>query len=87
MADVELVVKIPEEMYKKLLNKGAIMCLSGYEEIIANGTPLDDVLNKIRAEMEWIKSRNTDTGYRWWNNAISNCQHIIDHYKTESKEE
>ena len=40
MADVELVVKISEEMYKKLLNKGAIMCLSGYEGIIANGTSL-----------------------------------------------
>lgn len=40
MADIELVVKIPEEMYKKLLNKGKIMCLSGYEGIIANGTPL-----------------------------------------------
>lgn len=40
MADIELVVKIPEEMYKKLLNKGAIICLSGYEGIIANGTPL-----------------------------------------------
>ena len=40
MADIELVVKIPEEMYKKLLNKGAIICLSGYERIIANGIPL-----------------------------------------------
>lgn len=45
-------------------------------------TSADDVLDKLRAEMEQLKHQNTDvSGYRWWNNAIDNCLHIIDDYK------
>ena len=57
MADIELVVKIPEEMYKKLLNKGSIVCLSGYERVIANGIPLPKEYGKLIILSEDIVKR------------------------------
>ena len=37
---MELVVKIPDDKYADIIRRGRVICLSGYEEMIANGTPL-----------------------------------------------
>jgi hypothetical protein len=55
MADVELVIKIPEEAYKLLKNEGVDWL--GAEHIlnaVANGTPFADILGQIRAEIEKV---------------------------------
>ena len=41
MADIELVIKIPEEMYTQIINENGIdTMLISYQDIIKNGTPL-----------------------------------------------
>lgn len=58
MADVELVIKIPEELYKTYKDRPPMLGDGGMDMIaqaIANGTPLDDVKAEIqrRADDPW----------------------------------
>ncbi len=54
MADIELIIKIPEEVYKNIQSKSTEIQAEGYtvENTILNGTPLNEVLDNIRAEIE-----------------------------------
>ena len=60
MADVELVIKIPEEMYMQIIDENGIdIMLIPYKDIIKNGTPLTpDILadllmeERIRGELK-----------------------------------
>lgn len=52
MADIELLIKIDEDAYKeikKIVADENEMCFM--QKLIANGTPLNEVLDKIRAEI------------------------------------
>lgn len=53
MADIELVIKIDEEEYKKI--KVCTSFMPWAEHLIKNGTPLNDVFDKIRAEIAELK--------------------------------
>lgn len=62
MADIKLVIKIPEDIYKDIIETRFI-----YDEdneivadVIKNGTLLDDVLNKIKAEILLIDKNVKD---------------------------
>ena len=57
MADIELVIKIPEEEYNTRKETGYFSDNFKILEAVANGTPLDDVLEQITAEIEEYKSR------------------------------
>lgn len=100
MADIELVIKIPEEAYKLLKNEGVDWL--GAEHIlnaVANGTPLPKGHGRIgdlTAVMDDINQsikEMTDVGitvdgeYLWakLNDAIYNAQTIIEAYKAGSE--
>ena len=72
---MKLIIDIPEDYYEIIKHHVDNHQLDYRPfEIIANGTPLDDV----KAEIERLKHQYTDvSGYRWWNNAIDNCLHTI----------
>ena len=74
MADIELVIKIPEETYKDIIENGFI-----YDEdnevvthAIKNGTPLDD----LRAEIQDLY-----VGYRHGYEIMADVLQIIDKYR------
>lgn len=78
MANIALVIKIDEEKYKRLLDKKQrYVGMTKYELTIANGTPFDDVLDKIKAEIEDYCERSNIT----CDSSISACLDIIDKYK------
>jgi len=84
---MKLLIEISEEAYKLLQTDGVDWL--GAEHIlnaVANGKPLDDVLNEIKAEIE------TDTE-KWWYGVNDDCfiklsdvLEIIDKYKAESED-
>ena len=86
MAAIELLIKVPEEYYK------AIKKIPKYQYttdmlIIANGTPLTEIFEGIKAEIEGLKHEHTDvSGYRWWDNAIDNALSIISHHIGEGSD-
>ena len=64
---MKLIINIDED-YVKIINKNGA---SNYpEEVIKNGTPLDDVLDKIRAEIDqkqydFMADKDYDEGIRF----------------------
>jgi predicted RNase H-like nuclease (RuvC/YqgF family) len=87
MADIELVIKIDEKTYNIIKGFGDIPIDNTYEVamVIINGTPLNEVLDEIRAEImdfeeELFHRPNTDyTDYA----AVRHCVEIIDKYREE----
>lgn len=82
MADIELVIKIPEEIYKasQIIDVKHEDVIQIPLENIANGTPLD----KIKAEIElnrneWIKGKDAE-----WH-TYDKCLLIIDKYTAEKE--
>ena len=56
MADIELVIKIPEEMYTQIINKNGIdTILIPYKDIIRNGTPLPKGHGRL-IDADWLKN-------------------------------
>ena len=83
MADIELVVRIPEEMYAQIIDeKGIDAMLIPYKDIIKNGTPLD----KIRAEIEELKIEDNSHNicFKVHNDVVEIVLRIIDKYKAET---
>lgn len=98
MADIELVIKINEETYKKCKWKNnGVVGLEWWERAIANGTPLPkghgrlidaDELYKQDKE-EWLCPNNApfiSTDYAHVFAEIDNAPTIIEADKTESEE-
>ena len=47
MADIELVIKMPEKVYKSILDINALGCgVSDIKKIIRNGTPCEDAIRR-----------------------------------------
>ena len=70
---MKLVINISDEKWRAV--KDGTWC--GSVEI-ANGTPLTEVLEDIKTDIEGLKHEHTDvSGYRWWDNAIDNALSII----------
>lgn len=93
MADIELVIKIPEEIRLALINNIQLsidkqsICDSYIKHAIINGTQLsnkEDTLNKIKAEIEQnaFKSIGDSSRYIF----VNWVNRIIDKYKSESEE-
>lgn len=81
---MKLVIKIPEEDYNFVKKQVADGITNPLKICIANGTPLDNITDEIKA----LKYEHTDvSGYRWWNNAIDNALHIIRDIKADGGEE
>lgn len=65
MADIELVIKIPEETYKNIQSENfwldSGLTLSNAYDFIKNGTPLNDLLQRLRKRISDLY--NTDVTY------------------------
>ena len=88
MADIELVIKISEEMYAQIIDKNGIdTMLIPYKDIIKNGTPLPKGhgdLKDMDDIYEALEGWNDDTG--WIVDAIDNqAPTIIETDKAESE--
>lgn len=86
MADIELVIKIPEEIYKasQIIDVKYEDVIQIPLEVIAKGIPLD----KIRAEIEELKPNNPNfKGYFEQNVALNKVLEVIDKYMGESEKE
>lgn len=82
---MKLIIDIDEKLYKDIQTIGIPIGKIAYVlKAIKSGTPLDDVLNKIRAEIEQI----TDTMGVSYNQYVSKIDvlQIIDKYKAESED-
>ena len=97
MADIELVVKISEEDYNNIapfLNgepiKGGFNLFKALE-IIKNGTPLNEVLDEIRAEIdEQIDLHDTPFEIDYGRDVsfcggLNKAKEIIDEYRKEQE--
>lgn len=94
MSKIRLVVEIDEKRYESICDgvekskKVNVPSLYAHK-IIANGIPLDDVLDKIRTEIsdfekEIFQRPNTDySDYA----AVRHCLEIIDKYRNEESKE
>lgn len=88
MADIELVIKIDKDYYDLL--KNGVYCGDDYLpiKIIAHGTPLNEVLDEIRAEIDDL-DRYYDNDYFSGNkDAMFKCNEvmqIIDKYREEQE--
>ena len=64
MADIELVIKMPEEVYKSIINgKNYISYQEYVEEAIKNGTPLPKGHGRIIDESQITGTFTWDNGY------------------------
>ncbi len=90
MTDIELVIKIPEELKRAVDNNeeyrlytesvGHVMLTA-----IKNGKPLDNVLDEIKAEIEMEKLEDSPNFFiKAYNDGIERVLRIIDKYKAES---
>ena len=77
MADIELLIKIPEWVIDKDDYTNYLGCMSEkLYETLKNGTPLDDIKAEIEKETEWAKEH----GCYEWLGAYDACLEIIDKY-------
>lgn len=91
MADIDLVIKIPEEIRLALINNIQLsidqqsICDSYIKQAIINGTPLD----KIRTKVESIERYGTNNGKDLWLRTPEEIKedvlNILDKYKEEGK--
>lgn len=88
---MKLVIDIPENTYKRIQT----LASNGYFEHdicgnsmrrIADGKPLDSVLDDIRAEIEMEKLGDSSNFFvKAYNDAVDRVLAVIDKYKTESE--
>ena len=78
MADIELIIKIPEEEYKII--KAGKAPMTWVEHLIKNGTPLNDVFDKIKAEIREFSVVGESGTYRIMTYIVNQ---IIDKYRGE----
>lgn len=86
MADIEIVVKIPKKFYKKV--KYGRSANNLINNAIANGTPFNKVIDKIRAEIEKLPTEKCTETRRIYIDADDfkeNVLAILDKYKAESE--
>ena len=90
MADIELVIKIPKDVYTRLFDNGiqdneiATDDICEMARSLRRGTPLDEVLDKIRAEIvAKIGEHNLDD-YDYCSGLIC-ARNIIDKYRKEQE--
>lgn len=79
MADIELVIKIDEEEYKNI--KACTSFMPWAEYLIKNGTPLNDVLDKIKAEIREFSVVGESGTYRIMTYIVNQ---IIDKYRCKA---
>ena len=75
MSDIAMVIRLPEETYKeikKIVRNGNEMCF--IQELIANGTPLED----IKAEIQSIRNSWEKDNYHDEADALTLALEIID---------
>ena len=92
MADIELVIKIPEEVYKNIQSKSTEIQAEGYivENAILNGIPLpkghgDLIDRKELLDTFWTYCRGGDFGYHQAEDLIKSKLAIIEADRAESE--
>ena len=78
---MKIVIDISEEDYQ-LMKVGHIPF--NILDKVMNGTPLTDILDKIRAEIEALKC--PFGSYGEWYDGVADCLDIIDKHKAESED-
>lgn len=90
MADIELVIKIPEEIYEasQILDVKYEDTVQIPLEVIANGTPLPKCHGRLIDESDLIPDSDYEDGifYAVSTGAIYAAQTIIEAYKAESED-
>ena len=85
MADIELVIKIPEKLYNMACNYPE-MILAGYPQCIRNGTPLPKGHGELKDVNEiWRLYDYSDIDYTM-SDALDDASTIIEADKAESEE-
>lgn len=94
MTDIELVIKISEEEYINIKNATNSLIDNGIERAsmskvclaILDGTPLNEILDKIRGEIKELEYLNIEDGSDGYDKYIEQYEvlQIIDKYRTES---
>ena len=80
---MKLVIDISEERYTDILRIADVQGfrrMPSLEQVIANGTPLEDIAGEIKNEIECDWKADYD-GYRF---GVSECLDIIDKYTKEN---
>ena len=97
MADIDLVIKIPEEMYEALRKAYVITSgirsgktfMSDIYNAVANGTPLDKIRTEIKAMFppagEWMYDEGSQENTVC--EVLADVLRIIDTYEIESEEQ
>ena len=80
---MKLIIDIPDNEYKYTCER-TLHDRSIWDDAIRKGTPLDDALDKIRAEIAVLDDADYD--YEGYYKAITDAIKIIDKYKAESEE-
>lgn len=93
MADIELIIKIPKEVYEKQRYSQYFGAWSVVlQKCFENSTPLTEVLDKIKADIEQYQadcdlSCSDDGNCKTCNNiTFGSIYRIIDKYRKESEE-
>ncbi len=76
MADIELLIKISEEMYKTACNYPE-MVLAGYPQCIKNGTPLPKGHGRLK-DIDKIISDGRSKGFCDWYDEMKYADTIIE---------
>lgn len=77
MADIELVIKIDEEEYKII--KACTSFMPWAEYLIKNGTPLNNILDKIYADIQRLRGCSCSCS----DGIIDDVEDIIEKYRGE----
>ena len=82
---MKLIIDIPEEVYKKAKETHDVMCDKVWLGI-KYGTPLDDVLDKIIAEIDEKSSHYEHFSSSNTANGLMIAKRIVGKYKAESED-
>lgn len=90
MADIELVIKIPEEQYNYILKSDDSLFINCVSKecmmyAIKTGTPLDELRTKIKGKIVKRPWLNFEDRERDRNDAFLEVLDIIDKYSTENE--
>ena len=89
MADIELVIKIPEEIMEYIKNNGclSVIYIDKVAEAIKNGTPLSNFLEELERKILMEVDGGTGDMYLRYTDICNRISNSIDEYKAEKREE
>lgn len=81
MADIKLVIKMPEEVYKSIINgKNYISYQTYVEEAIKNGAPLHEYMEELKRRLLIEVDGGTDDRYLRYIDVCDRIGNTVDTY-------